>query len=116
MLEAAQIRAGRWQALSREQDAPAIEVLHQGAALADLQIEGEAGHWQISVPIPADLLEDGVQSFIVRDTHSGAQLDRFSIVTGQPLDGDLRVEIELLRAELDILSKAFRRHCVDIRG
>lgn len=32
-----------------------------------------------------------------------------SLVAGAPLDIDLRVEIDLIRAELDLLKREFRR-------
>ena len=69
-----------------------------------------------SVPIPTALLSDGVQTFLVRDPATGATLGHFTIVTGVPLEDDIRAEIDLLRAELDMLKKAFRRHCVETGG
>ena len=35
------------------------------------------------------------------------------MITGEPVEDDLRGEIDLLRAELDMLKRAFRRHCID---
>ena len=42
-----------------------------------------------------------------------ARLASFTVVMGQPLDEDIRAEMALLRAELDMLKRAFRRHCVE---
>lgn len=75
--------------------------------------EVDPGCWTIRLDIPAATLTDGVQTFTIVDTHSGETLDSFNIVTGNPLADDLRGEVELLRAELDMLKKAFRRHCVE---
>jgi hypothetical protein len=36
-----------------------------------------------------------------------------AIADGEALGDDMRVEIELPRAELDMLKRAFRRHCVE---
>ncbi|MDA8740151.1 hypothetical protein N9M73_03340 [Rhodobacteraceae bacterium] len=40
-------------------------------------------------------------------------LARFTLIGGDLVDQDLRAEIDLLRAELDLLKRAFRRHCAD---
>lgn len=75
---------------------------------------GEDGlKWEVQLEIPADILTDGVQTFLMMDNETGTTLDSFAILTGEPLADDLRGEIDLLRAELDMLKKAFRRHCVE---
>jgi hypothetical protein len=33
-----------------------------------------------------------------------------------PLEEDIRAEVSLLRAELDLLKRAFRRHCAETAG
>jgi len=50
---------------------------------------------------------------LIADQRSGETLNSFSIISGTPLDDDIRVEMDLLRAELDMLKKAFRRHCLE---
>jgi hypothetical protein len=115
----ARIRAGVWEAVVAGGDvAPELEVTHQDEALGGLTIEpaGGAGEWRLRLPVPASLLGDGVQTFLLRNRQSGETLDRFTIVTGVPLEDDLRAEIDLLRAELDMLKKAFRRHCLETGG
>jgi hypothetical protein len=32
------------------------------------------------------------------------------------MEDDLRAEVDLLRAELDMLKRAFRRHCLETMG
>ena len=39
-----------------------------------------------------------------------------TIVTGVAMEDDVRAEIDLLRAELDMLKRAFRRHCLETTG
>lgn len=117
-LEGAWISAGRWRAevvAPAGGAAPAIEVWHQETRLDGVEtgVATAAGRWPVSVAIPAGCLSDGVQTFVVREAGTGATLGHFTIVAGAPLDSDLRAEIELLRAELDLLKKAFRRHCVE---
>ena len=107
------IRAGVWEGvLTAEGPAPAIEVWHLETALEGVQVQPDEttqGQFRVTVPIPAQLLFDGVQTFVVT-AGDGTHLDSFAIVAGAPLDHDLRAEIDLLRAELDLLKKAFRRH------
>ncbi len=69
--------------------------------------------WHLKIRIPADVLTDGIQTFLIYDVHSDEKLDSFTIITGEPLNDDLQAEVDLLRAELDMLKKAFRRHCVE---
>ena len=69
--------------------------------------------WHLKFYIPADVLTDGVQTFLIIDKATSETLDSFTIITGEPLNDDLQAEIELLRAELDMLKKAFRRHCLE---
>lgn len=110
MLDISRLRAGKWEGIWSGPAAPAFSVLYQGRDLPDLQIADQGGQkWLISVPIPPDLLSDGVQTFILQA--SGETVGNFSIVSGAPLEADLRAEISLLRAELDLLKQAFRHHC-----
>lgn len=75
--------------------------------------EVEGGAWSLSVPIPQDAVAEGVQTFLVTDGADGTRLADFTLVAGEALAHDLRAEVELLRAELDMLKRAFRRHCVE---
>ncbi len=72
--------------------------------------------WNVEAPIPASALSEGVQTILVRDSQSGDTLDSFAVVAGTPLEEDLRAEIALLRAELDMLKRAFRHHCAETEG
>jgi hypothetical protein len=111
------IRAGIWEGvLTGPATAPALQVTLQDQPLTGLQVqplEGRAGEWLVRVPIPAQALSDGVQTFLIRDTATGTTLAHFTIVTGVAMEDDLRAEIDLLRAELDMLKRAFRRHCIE---
>jgi hypothetical protein len=117
MLELSRIRAGKWEGVIASPEAPEVELLHLGQALPGLEIAGgEGGKWQVSVPIPAEILTDGVMTLVVHDIRADATLGRVALMAGEPLAEDLRAEIDLLRAELDLLKKAFRRHCVETGG
>jgi hypothetical protein len=92
---------------------PQLRVTHLDRDLSDVTLQSEPGQWAVSVPIPAALISDGVHSFVIQDATSGTVLSRFSIVAGDVLAEDIRAEMDLLRAELDMLKRAFRRHCVE---
>lgn len=117
------IRAGVWEGMLMADGLgnyqPRLEVVHLDKTLDGVEItpDGEMEKlWQIRVPIPSALLSDGVQTFVIRDARTGITLETFTVVTGQPLEDDIRAEVDLLRAELDMLKKAFRRHCLEVLG
>ena len=116
-LEMQRIRAGRWEAVLVGPDSTGLEVTHLERKLPGLEAKPDgAGRWRLSLPIPVEVLNDGVQTFLLADAPSGEVLAHFSIISGVPLENDLRTEIDLLRAELDMLKRAFRRHCVESGG
>jgi hypothetical protein len=65
------------------------------------------------VPIPISAIADGVQVFVITDGIHDKTLGQFTLIAGEVLGDDIRSEVELLRAELDMLKRAFRRHCVE---
>ncbi len=111
------IMAGVWEgALTTDDLAPEVEVTYQNEKLTDVAlvpVRGEKDLWALRITLSADILSDGVQTFVISDAKTGARLDTFTIITGEPLEDDIRAEVDLLRAELDMLKRAFRRHCVE---
>ncbi len=114
------ILAGIWEGvLTVGQDAgdtPEIEVLHLEQPIKTVAMTPDPekpGSWNVKIAIPPDLLSDGVQTFLIRDRQDGEKLGHFTMITGAPLEDDIRGEIDLLRAELDMLKRAFRRHCLE---
>ena len=108
--------AGIWQGVLSGQtgaDAPQLRVTHLDQAVDGVEVLAEADSWTVRVPIPAALIADGVQSFVIADARTGAVLNSFAVVAGDALAEDIRAELDLLRAELDMLKRAFRRHCVE---
>jgi hypothetical protein len=114
------IRAGVWEGvLTGTTAAPNLEVLHLESPVPGHSVAAIAdrpGEWLVRVPIPAELLTEGVQTFVIRDKASSATLDHFTIITGVAMEDDMRAEIDLLRSELDMLKRAFRRHCLETMG
>jgi hypothetical protein len=115
------LRAGVWEALvgtgaDAAPDPPRIEVMHDGTALPGVTLTAVPGHpgaFALRVPVPATALSDGLQGFVVRDAAGGTTLAQFVIAAGDVMVDDLRAEVVLLRAELDLLKRAFRRHCLE---
>jgi hypothetical protein len=99
--------------------APEVELTLLGQPVGEVfvdQIDEKNNTWLIRCKIPADIISDGVHSFLICEQGRTDVLDHFSIIAGDPLDDDLRNEINLLREELDMLKRAFRRHCVETLG
>ncbi len=109
------IREGVWRGeLHGAGESPNVLVSHLNTPLEGVRLSaaGEGVHL-LEVPIPAEFLSDGVQSFVVTEVDSDTRLGSFTIITGQLAGEDLRAEVDLLRAELDMLKSAFRRHCLE---
>jgi len=107
---------GVLQASAKGQHTPALEMIHQGNVVGNVAVElanSDGDLWQVRADIPMELLVDGVQTFLFVFAGKADILDRFSMITGDPVEDDIRGEIDLLRAELDMLKRAFRRHCIE---
>ena len=94
---------------------PAIAVTHleQPVPGADLKEMEDADSWLLRIPVPRDALSDGVQTILIRNADTGETLESFAILAGEALGDDIRAEMDLLREELDLLKRAFRRHCLE---
>ena len=94
---------------------PRIEVTHLEKPLSGIEVSetAEKGQWALRVPVPVALLSDGMQVFLIRDAESGDTLGSFSLLAGEALADDIRAEVQLLREELDMMKRAFRRHCLE---
>ena len=110
------IRAGVWEGILTTTAQPLIEVLQLEHAVPGHSLTAtpdRPGEWLVRVPIPAELLTEGVQTFLIRDKATGEKLEHFTIITGVAMEDDMRAEVDLLRSELDMLKRAFRRHCLE---
>ncbi len=85
----------------------------RGVTLADM---GTPGHWALEVPVPIEAVGDGVQTFLISEAAGGTLLESFTLIAGEAMGEDIRAEMALLRAELDMLKRAFRRHCLETEG
>lgn len=109
---------GRWEGVLttplKGEVSPQIECSHLEKPLEEISVEKTGpGEWAVQVKVPAELIGDGAQTFLIRDRQSGETLHVISILAGEALADDIRSEMDLLRAELDMLKRAFRRHCLE---
>lgn len=73
----------------------------------------EENTWDLSVVVPPEAIADGIHTVLITDRTDDTRLAAFSFIAGEAIGEDIRAEIELLRGELDLLKRAFRRHCVE---
>ena len=89
VLTKTRIRAGVWEGvLTGAGTAPRIEVLHLGQPVPGLivtPLPERAGDHAVRLPIPAGLLSDGVQTFTLRCTGTGAPAERSTTLTVRPV-------------------------------
>jgi hypothetical protein len=111
------MRRGVWEAVisNTQTGVPQITVTHLGKPVTGFEIteKKDENLWLLQVPVPNEAIADGVQTFVISDAMDETKLGHFTLIAGEALGDDMRVEIELLRAELDMLKRAFRRHCVE---
>ncbi|EIE51845.1 hypothetical protein AL036_08790 [Salipiger aestuarii] len=110
---------GLWQGLLVAESAgaspPHITVTVQDAPVRGVTVTAtpDPGRWAVDVPVPVQAVGDGVHTFLILDGASGEKLDSFTLIAGEAAGEDMRTEMALLRAELDMLKRAFRRHCTE---
>lgn len=118
LLTKTKMSQGVWEGLLTGADKgthPKITVTHQGTAVPDVNVtplENDEGH-ALRVPIPPEAVSDGMQTLLIADADTDRQLGSITLIAGEALGDDMRVEVDLLRAELDMLKRAFRRHCLE---
>ena len=95
-------------------DAPDLKVTHFGNPVPDVSVLQESGNWFVRIPVPRESVADGMQTFVITDTATDTVLNSFALYAGDALAEDIRAEMDLLRAELDMLKQAFRRHCLEV--
>ena len=108
---------GLWEGTLAAAEALPLVAWHRDRELAGVTVTpvpGQPGTFAVQVPLPAELISEGVQTVLV--SVGDQVLTRITLVAGVPLEEDLRAEISLLRAELDLLKRAFRRHCAETAG
>ena len=94
---------------------PQVQVLLRDRPVPGIKLsEGSnKSEWNLSFTVPPEVLNEGVHTFLIVDTLENEKIGNLTILAGDVLADDMRMEMELLRAELDMLKRAFRRHCVE---
>ena len=120
VLTKTRIRAGVWEGvLSGAVEPPVLDVLLLEQILPGVSVTAvpdRPGDWAVRVPVPSEALNEGVQTFVIRDKATQETLAHFTVITGVAMEDDMRAEVDLLRAELDMLKRVFRRQCVETAG
>ncbi len=111
------LKAGRYEGmLSCKDSPPVIEAIFRDRVVGTAEVtpmETHPGHHLVGIDLPAAVVSDGIQTVLLRTAADGATLDTITFMAGEPLAQDIRYELDQLRAELDLLKRAFRRHCVE---
>jgi len=94
---------------------PDLGVTHLDKPLGDVFVDAmdSPNQWRVRIPVPVEMIGDGAHTFLIFDMTTGAALESFTIIAGDAVSDDIRAEVNLLRAELDLVKRAFRRHCVE---
>ncbi|MGI3169448.1 hypothetical protein ACRARG_09870 [Pseudooceanicola sp. C21-150M6] len=111
------IANGTWEGLVTDVPSgvtPGVEVRLRDEKIEAVRIQPLGnGDWSLTFPIPQDLISEGIQTLTIHEANTGDLLDSVAIIAGDMANATQQAEIDLLRAELDMLKRAFRRHCVE---
>ena len=99
---------GIWEGHLSSPKTPVIEVLCHSETIPGIEVAPDSDGWNLRFPVPVSALSEGIHTFVICDATSGQKLESFSVI-GSPAADDLQAEVALLRAELDMLKRAFRR-------
>ena len=94
---------------------PPIRALYLDQVLEGLELRPDEvpGRFTLRLELPIAMLSDGMQTVLFVNAETDETLASATILAGDVLAEDIRLEMDLLRAELDMLKRAFRRHCVE---
>ncbi|MEM1352104.1 MAG: hypothetical protein AAGF27_07155 [Pseudomonadota bacterium] len=111
-----ELSAGIWQGIVTDTSAPPdLRITHHNCDVSGVTVMSapEENSWILQIPIPNEAISDGMQTLVISDAKTDETLECITVMAGEALNEDLRAEVDLLRAELDMLKRAFRRHCVE---
>lgn len=101
---------GHWQGILHggADTPPDLVAEHLGQPVGRITLTPQGNDWLVDLALPATLIADGAQCVILRRADSMAQLAVVTFIAGEDLAHDLRAEVAMLRAELDLLKRALR--------
>ena len=109
-LTKSRLQEGTWEGwLTGAPEGIEIDATHLGRSLPGVELTPGDGGQHVRVPIPVDILSDGMHTVLLTDKATGRLLSSFAILAGDALSEDIRAEVDLMRAELDLLKRALRR-------
>jgi len=85
-----------------------IDIWCDGETLDTVSLTAGDVRWDV----PSTVLGLGVRTLTFA-TKQGSVLYTLVLRAGSAIEGDLAEDVALLRAELDLLKSAFRRHCAE---
>jgi hypothetical protein len=110
------LAAGRWEGRLTGPPGlhpPQIAATWRGAEIAEPHVVplGE-GRWTVAIQLPLALMSDGMQTVAIgpRDEEP---LCLETLAFADPVDPDIRAQVEALRTEVELLKRAFRRHLAE---
>lgn len=112
VLTKTRFRGGVWEGLLTGAGAapPRLVLRHRDETLPGPDVTPGQDAFLVQARVPADRIADGLQTFVIATADDAAVLASFAIYAGEDVAEDLRAQVDLLRAELDLLKQAFRRH------
>lgn len=92
--------------------APKVQAMLQGTMVEGVTLAPNGlDQWQATVPIPKRAICDGASTLVLVEAETQKTLADLTLVAGTPADRNLQATVTLLRAEVDMLKRAFRDHC-----
>ncbi len=98
-----------WEGLIASDTQPSIEAFLHGERIEGVTVDSSPEGWVVQIPVPKSALSDGVHSIVIRDETTQDTLGSFTVIAGVPAAESLLAEVDLLRAELDMLKRVVRQ-------
>ncbi|MEO0342562.1 MAG: hypothetical protein AAF198_03920 [Pseudomonadota bacterium] len=97
--------------LISDQADPEVDLCHSGNKIASATIKKarKRNHYNLSVEIPNDQIDDGITVLSLINAKDHALMDTITIVAGDISDDLLAAKVEQLEAELNLVKQAVRR-------
>lgn len=101
---------GHWQGILQggAGDPPDIVADHLGDSIGAVTLTPQGDAWLVDLALPATLIADGAHCVILRRADTHAQLALVTFIAGEDLAHDLRAEVAMLRAEMELLKRTLR--------
>ncbi len=111
---------GIWRGLlktGQAQEKPELQVTLNGAELDPCVVTAGStdSEWIVEIAVPAHAIGDGVFTFVVLSSSAEHPIATFCLSGGRSMEYDMQAEVALLREEIEILKRAFRRHIHNTR-